>query len=202
MTPADWLAARTNRARYWKRRLPWIVGIGTLLVIIFLPGYARWHELNERKQRLQREIVELERANRETRLTIERLQRDPDYIEQVAREKLGVVRPGEVILQLAPPSPDTIPTDDPSTIDTRLRARRLAEEDSAHASRQNPTAHQAFVNVMQAVQEGDRREALAAQRAEALAVVQRYFQVETTQRAVRQELERLVDGVAPLSFAL
>jgi cell division protein FtsB len=36
---------------------------------------------------------------------VTRLRTDPDYIEQVAREDLGLVKPGEKVLKLPPSSP-------------------------------------------------------------------------------------------------
>ena len=39
-----------------------------------------------------------------TRLTadVDRLRTDPDYIEQIARDKLGLVKPGERVYKLPP----------------------------------------------------------------------------------------------------
>ena len=35
---------------------------------------------------------------------VDRLRTDPDYIEQIARDKLGLVRPGDRVLKLPPAS--------------------------------------------------------------------------------------------------
>ena len=35
---------------------------------------------------------------------VERLRTDPEYIEQIAREKLGLVKPGERVYKLPPAS--------------------------------------------------------------------------------------------------
>jgi cell division protein FtsB len=53
---------------------------------------------------LEREVGAL-RANT-ARLTaeVDRLRTDPEYIEQIAREKLGLVKPGERVYKLPPAS--------------------------------------------------------------------------------------------------
>ena len=35
---------------------------------------------------------------------VDRLRTDPDYIEQIARDKLGLVKPGDRVLKLPPTS--------------------------------------------------------------------------------------------------
>ena len=55
-------------------------------------------------ERLEREIAGLRAETAELGSAVTRLQSDPDTIEQVARETLGLVKPGERVLKL-PPSP-------------------------------------------------------------------------------------------------
>ncbi len=53
---------------------------------------------------LEREIAGLRAETAELSAAVARLRSDPDSIEKVAREALGLVRPGERVLKL-PPSP-------------------------------------------------------------------------------------------------
>ena len=60
---------------------------------------------------LMREVESLEREvgalrSDTARLTaeVDRLRTDPEYIEQIAREKLGLVKPGERVYKLPPAS--------------------------------------------------------------------------------------------------
>jgi cell division protein FtsB len=53
---------------------------------------------------LEQEIGQLRGEADRLSAAITRLRSDPDYIEQVAREALGLVKPGERVLKL-PPSP-------------------------------------------------------------------------------------------------
>ncbi len=53
---------------------------------------------------LEREIAALRVETAELSAAVGRLRSDPDSIEKVAREALGLVKPGERVLKL-PPSP-------------------------------------------------------------------------------------------------
>lgn len=80
-------------------------GAATLLTL----GYggqslARvWHMKLE-VEGLEREISTLRAETGRLTALVTRLRSDPDLIEQVAREDLGLVKPGERVLKL-PPSP-------------------------------------------------------------------------------------------------
>jgi cell division protein FtsB len=104
---------KRNRGREWldwQRR--WVTGaqyIGAgmclllLLALVFgemgLPGYL---SMRDHAQRLEREIRDLQRTTTLLRGEIDRLEHDPARIEQLARERLGYVRKGETVYQVAP----------------------------------------------------------------------------------------------------
>ncbi len=71
-----------------------------LLVVVF--GDNGWVEL-KRLQETHMALVEgnarLTRENSQMYDIIGRLQNDPDYIENIARQELGMVRPDEVIFK-------------------------------------------------------------------------------------------------------
>lgn len=82
-------------------------------------SFLKSGELEREIQRLEHEIEVLEDENRLLRQQHERIQTDPAYIEDEARKKLGLVRPGEVIYRLSeepdlsddapPPEPPSLP---------------------------------------------------------------------------------------------
>lgn len=74
-----------------------------LLGLIFIPGYIKIRNLSQQNKDLERQIDEVRQANRELQQEQEKLLNDPIYLEKVAREKLGVVREGEVIYKVLPP---------------------------------------------------------------------------------------------------
>lgn len=77
------------------------IGIAVFLVI-FLPPFAKYQELRYKNRKLEDRIIELERQNRDLAEKKYRLETDISYIEKKAREKIGVVRKGEIVLKEAP----------------------------------------------------------------------------------------------------
>ena len=67
-----------------------------ILAIIFLPGYSRLQELKAKNKLLLTEIEGLTKENTQLARQIERLEKDPVYIEKKARDKMGIGRKGEI----------------------------------------------------------------------------------------------------------
>lgn len=76
-----------------------IILVAAVVIIVFLPSIARYQELKTKNSRLEERINFLSKEN--TRLEGEKLKLETDitYIEKKAREKLGVVRKGEIVLK-------------------------------------------------------------------------------------------------------
>jgi cell division protein FtsL len=81
-----------------------------VLVLAGLFGSAYWdgYQLRREAARLVREREELRRQNAQLREEI-RLLHTPEYIERLAREQLGLVRPGEIAVILVQPTPAPAP---------------------------------------------------------------------------------------------
>jgi len=84
------------------RKAFWLFGIGLFLLILFLPGYTKLAEIRDRKKDLESKIKRLSVENALLEQEVQRLETDPLYQERVAREKMGVVRKGEVPVKLVP----------------------------------------------------------------------------------------------------
>ena len=82
-----------------KKKLIFILVIITILVVIFFPGFSRLQQLKEENRNLEKRIEILKRTNKELKTEKEKLENDPSYVEKIAREKLGMVRKGEIILK-------------------------------------------------------------------------------------------------------
>ena len=80
----------------------WILGIILIILIIFLPGYTKLQELKDRNRILDEKINDLKSESALLEDEFLRIQQDPVYQEEVVREKLGVVRKGEVIYKIEP----------------------------------------------------------------------------------------------------
>jgi cell division protein FtsB len=82
-----------------KRVIPRLLLIVFILAVIFLPGYSRLQVLREENEQYKKRIALLDEHNRKLEEELVRLEEDPAYLEKKAREKLGIVRKGEVIYQ-------------------------------------------------------------------------------------------------------
>jgi cell division protein FtsB len=66
-------------------------------------GLINLYRARQEEQELKARVAELKDENQKLREEIERLTSDPKYLEKVAREELGMVKPDEVVFHL----PDT-----------------------------------------------------------------------------------------------
>lgn len=73
-----------------------------LILVIFFPAYTLLQEQRCQLQEHEGRIADLEHKNKELREEYQRLMEDPLYLEEVAREKMGVAREGEIILKITP----------------------------------------------------------------------------------------------------
>ena len=67
------------------------------LAIVFLHGLSRLHKLRRENAQLQKRIRLLEEHNSVLEVEIGKMQKDPAYVEGKAREKLGIIKEGEII---------------------------------------------------------------------------------------------------------
>lgn len=78
------------------KKLPAIIAIFLLfyLLISFFAHFQRLYVLQKDIKEIERQLQELSLKNEELKKQLKQVQSDA-YIEQVAREKLGLVKPGE-----------------------------------------------------------------------------------------------------------
>jgi len=79
-----------------------LFGISIFLLMVFLPGYTKLQELRDRNRDLAMKIKRLQVENLLLQQELKRIENDPLYQEKIAREKLGVVRKGEVPVRIVP----------------------------------------------------------------------------------------------------
>ncbi|MBI2876383.1 MAG: septum formation initiator family protein [Candidatus Tectomicrobia bacterium] len=87
----------------WARALGWFSLMGALLLLgSSLWGERGWLELRRARQEkahMQEQIQGLERENQVLRREIAALREDPYLVEKIAREELGLVKPGEIVYE-------------------------------------------------------------------------------------------------------
>ena len=96
-------APRTPRLPRWVLPLV-LIGVAALAVNAFGATYLATYRLHREADRLTREVGTLRKENAQLREEIRRLH-TPQYIERLAREQLGLVRPGEIPIILIRPTP-------------------------------------------------------------------------------------------------
>ncbi len=60
-------------------------------------GYLSYRKLVAAREDIREEIASIETRNKDLESEVEALQKNPDYIEKMARENLGLGRDGEMI---------------------------------------------------------------------------------------------------------
>jgi len=89
----------------WGRLALASLGLSLLAGLAYLTlsadGFIRRSELEREKSKLEAEIAALRDENQVLRQKIEHLLHDPGYVEDEARRKLGLIRPGETVYRLS-----------------------------------------------------------------------------------------------------
>lgn len=62
-------------------------------------GYLKYVELKKNEKKLITEIREISQQNISLKKEIDLLKKDQQYLEKYAREKFGLVKPGEMVFQ-------------------------------------------------------------------------------------------------------
>ena len=89
-------------------RLPCLVAFVGLVIYIAAGDGLLFEVWKEEKELvvLEAEIGRLEAQNDSLRKILRQLDGDMEYIEKIAREELGLIKPGEVVIPLAPEEGD------------------------------------------------------------------------------------------------
>lgn len=102
--------AAARAARKW--RLLFIAALAILIAGLSIGGnrsLVRIYRMNRTKAELHREIQRLKQGNQDLARKAQSLAAEPDQVESIAREDLGLVKPGEVMYQFGPSKPAPAP---------------------------------------------------------------------------------------------
>lgn len=94
---------RKKKLKYNRRRLLLLFIISVILVWMVYPSYRERLEQQKIRLDLGQRVEELREKNEALKKESARLQ-SKDYVEQVAREDLGLVKPGEIAYLVVPPT--------------------------------------------------------------------------------------------------
>jgi len=76
--------------------------ITVIILAVFLPSYTTMQDLKRKNREYAQKIAELEAKNKKFEEERHLLQTDPDYVEKVGRETMGLIRPGETVYKIVP----------------------------------------------------------------------------------------------------
>lgn len=94
-------------------RLSFALVIGVALFwlgIWFYPQFKQVNDMSEKQRQVEEEIRMEEEALRYLRTKQQRLLNDPRFVEKIAREELGLAKPGETVFKFV---------DDPTPLNVR-----------------------------------------------------------------------------------
>ncbi len=87
-----------------KKVIQWLTIFSSVIVVTFSligdKGFFQLAALKRQEQKLEREIQELKGEKKEWINKIQSLKLNRTYIETIAREKLGMIRDDEIVIQL------------------------------------------------------------------------------------------------------
>ena len=82
------------------RKSFWLFSFAVLLLILFLPGYTKLQESRGKNRRLEDRFRKMAIENSLLQEELKRIENDPFYQEKIARDKMGVVRKGEIPIKI------------------------------------------------------------------------------------------------------
>ena len=80
----------------------WLFVIALVTFLCFLPSFTQMQNVKARNVEYEKRLSELKVEHVQLLKEKERLENDPVYLEKVAREKLGLIKQGEVVYRVNP----------------------------------------------------------------------------------------------------
>lgn len=110
---------------FLRRNLSWFIAAGLALLLLQdvfgNHGVLAMRRSQQEAREVQRQINQMNEENRQLEAKVKALKADPQAIERIAREEMGLARPGEYIFKLPPKpgdsstAPSTTQPDAPAT---------------------------------------------------------------------------------------
>ena len=84
------------------RNALWLFIVALVIFLLFLPSYRKMQDLKNRNLNYQTQIEDLEEKKARLAEELRRLKDDPEYLEKVGREEMGLIRKGETVYRVVP----------------------------------------------------------------------------------------------------
>ena len=86
----------------------WIFGFTVFILIIFLPSHTTMQDLWQKNLEYDQQIQLLKKNQDDLKAEKRLLEEDPVYLEKVAREKMGLIKEGEVVYKILPVNKEAV----------------------------------------------------------------------------------------------
>jgi cell division protein FtsB len=73
-----------------------------IILALFLPSYWTMQGLKQKNSEYEHRITALEEQNKKYEEERHLLATDPEYLEKIGRERMGLIRPGETVYKIIP----------------------------------------------------------------------------------------------------
>ena len=80
----------------------WFFVVLLVLFFLYFPTLSKYLELKRHEEKLNLEMTDLKSKIEELKKEADLIKNDPAHFEQVVREELGLVKPGEVVYKIVP----------------------------------------------------------------------------------------------------
>lgn len=104
-----------------------VLGLFVIAAVYGDHGLMHWLRLRGELRELEQVTFQLQQRNEQLHERIRRLQSDDRYIEQLARERFGLVKPGEIVYRRVAPSGRVAPGPRESTASASAPHRASAQ---------------------------------------------------------------------------
>ena len=93
------------------RKIYLFLGFAIILLGFFwgyFPAISRYRELRIQEETIDQEIAQLDAKIQDLQAEKEQLTEDPEYLEKIIRDELGLVKPGEIVYKFVKEPPESL----------------------------------------------------------------------------------------------
>jgi cell division protein FtsB len=93
--------------------LLWAAFLGIMIFSLFyLPSLSKYHDLKMQEGELDAQLMKLTKEVEAIREERNLLKNDPEYLEKVIRDEMGLVKPGEIVYKFVQDVPESVIPDE------------------------------------------------------------------------------------------
>ena len=112
-------AAPENTHEFFRRNARYFFALAFCLLVLQdvfgAHGLMAMHRSKTKMREVQAQIEQLDKENQDLQQKIHQLKTDPSAIEKIARDRMGLARPGELIFQMPQTKPSSQSQSQPSS---------------------------------------------------------------------------------------